>query len=301
MLAASPTVRRPLRAVLVVLTALTTGVCGGGGNSPTGGPTVPVTPAPTPVPPPTPEPPLSTTCAKLPPGNVEAPCNRETPTFQVEMDDAIRTLQGEQPQIFDGDVVKSVGAYYVGLIRVLDRKGLCAQFDGEELGVTNTSAYSDQYHVMTSKHIARFGPNSYRVTCYPAVLPISQGALPASPAGCSLQPSRDVACSREPSGGVYYDDVADAIVKIQKDKPELFDFGDTQQGTDWPRVKDLDAYLQGIVQILVKKGYCAQVDEEVQVKRGSNTFSEQYKVDYSHQYIRTGQGIYRTSCYPAAF
>jgi hypothetical protein len=28
---------------------------------------------------------------------------------------------------------------------------------------------------------------------------------------------------------------------------------------------------------------------------------EQHKVDYSHKYIRTGQGIYRASRYPAAF
>ena len=204
-------------------------------------------------------------------------------------------------RLFEGDVVRSIGAYYVGLIKILDRKGLCAQFDGEELGVTNTNAYSDQYHVMTSKQIVRFGPGSYRATCYPSVVPAAQGALPPPPPGCSLQSSREVACSREPSGGVYYDDVAAAIVQIQKDKPELFDFTDTQPGTDWPRVTDLDAYLAGVVDILVKKGYCAQVQEELMVKRGSNAFNEQYKIDYSHRYIRTGQGIYRSSCYPAAF
>jgi hypothetical protein len=241
------------------------------------------------------------TCAKLPAGNANAPCKYEAATFQAEMDDAIRTLQGEQPQIFEGDVVRSVGAYYVGLIKILDRRGLCAQFDGEELGVTNTSAYSDQYHVMTSKQIARFGPSSYRATCYPSVVPSAQGALPPPPAGCSLTSSREVACSRETPGGVYYDDVAAAVVQLQKDKPGLFDFTDIQPGTDWPRVTDLDAYLAGVVQILVTKGYCAQVQEELMVKRGTNTFSEQYKVDYSHQYIRTGQGIYRASCYPAAF
>jgi hypothetical protein len=300
MLLSSLARRLPLRVVLVVLAALTVSVCGGGGSAP--GPTVPVPPpTPTPIPAPTPEPPLSQTCARLLAVNADAPCKREDATFQAEVDDAIRTLQGEQPQIFEGDVVTSVGAYYVGLIKVLDRQGLCAQFDGEELGVTNTSAFSDQYHVMTSRQIARFGPGSYRATCYPSVVPSAEGALPPPPPGCSLQSSREVACSRESSGGVYYEDVAAAIVQIQKDKPDLFDFTDTQPGTDWPRVTDLEAYLAGIVQILVKQGYCAQVQEEVMVKRGTNTFSEQYKVDYSHKYIRTGQGIYRASCYPAAF
>jgi hypothetical protein len=295
--------RRLSQVAFVVLTGLATGVCGGGGPANTGtGPSVPVTPpAPTPVPPPTPDPPLSMSCTKLPPGDVNAPCNHETATFQAEMDDAIRTLQAQQPQIFDGDYVKSVGAYYVGLIKILDGKGLCAQFDGEELAVTNTSAYSDQYHVMTSKQIARFGPSSYRVTCYPSVVPAVAGPLPPSPAGCSLPPSREVACNREPSGGVYLQDVSDAIVQIQKDKPELFDFTDTQPGTDWPRIKDLEAYFQGVVDILVKKGYCAQVQEELMVKRGSNKFNEQYKIDYSYKYIRTGPGIYRSSCYPSAF
>jgi hypothetical protein len=88
---------------------------------------------------------------------------------------------------------------------------------------------------------------------------------------------------------------------VQKERPELFDFTQTNPGTDWPKLKDLDGYLAAVVQALTKQGYCAQVQEELMVKRGSNTFSEQYKIDYSHQYIRTGSGIYRASCYPAAF
>jgi hypothetical protein len=295
---------RTFPVAFVAAAALTLCVCGGGGGATSGtGPTVPVTPthSATPTSAPTPDPPLSMSCTRLPAGNPNAPCKYESATFQADVDDAIRTLQGEQPQIFNDNTVMSVGPYYVGLIKILDRKGLCAQFDGEELAVTNTSAYSDQYQVMTSKQIARFGPSSYRATCYPAVVPVAQGALPPPPAGCPLPSSREVACSREPSGGVYFQDVSDAIVQIQKDKPELFDFTQTQPGTDWPRLKDLDAYLNGVVQILVKKGYCAQVQEELMVKRGSNAFNEQYKIDYSYQYIRTGAGIYRSSCYPAAF
>ena len=216
------------------------------------------------------------------------------------MDDAIRTLQAEQAPIFSDNSVLSIGQYYVGLIKILDRKGLCAYYDGEELAVTNTHDYSDQYHVLTSSRLVRFGPGSYRVTCYPAVLPVGQGALPPPPAGCSLPSSREVACSRD-GNGVFLDDVLAAIAQVQKDKPELFDFTQTNPGTDWPKLKDLDGYLAAVVQVLSKQGYCAQVDEELQVKRGSNTFSEQYKIDYSHLYIRTGSGIYRSSCYPAAF
>jgi len=199
------------------------------------------------------------------------------------------------------DAVKSIGAYYVGLIKILDRKKLCAVFDGEELGVTNTSAYSEQYHVLTSRQLVRFGPGSYRITCTPSVIPAAQGPLVPPPPGCTLPSSREVACSREEVHS-FYDDVEAAIAQIQIDKPALFDFTQTQPGTDWPLLKDLDAYTQGVIDILAKKGYCARSDgEELQIKRGTNGYSEQFKIDYSHKYIRTGAGIYRATCRPAAF
>jgi hypothetical protein len=288
--------------VLLVAAASTLTVCGGGGASTKGtGPTLPVTPTVPPVVTPTVDPPLSASCTRLPPGNPNAPCQHESGKFQTEVDEAIRTLQVEQAPIFNDNTVLSVGQYYVGLIKILDRKGLCAQFDGEELAVTNTSDFSDQYHVMASNQMVRIGPQNYRATCSPAVLPIAQGALPPPPAGCSLPSSREVACSKDDSGAVFRDDVLAAIAQVQKDKPELFDFTQTNPGTDWPKLKDLDGYLAAVVQVLTKQGYCAQVQEELQVKRGSNRFSEQYKIDYSHQYLRTGSGIYRASCYPAAF
>jgi hypothetical protein len=291
-----------LGVVLLVVAASILSVCGGGGGATTAnGPTVPVTPTATPIPAPTAAPPLSTACTRLPAGNAAAACRTESATFQAEVDDAIRTLQVEQAPIFNDNEVLSVGQYYVGLIKILDRKGLCARFDGEELAVTNTHDFSDQYHVMASNRLVRIGPQSYRVTCYPAALPLADGALPPPPAGCSLPSSHEVACSRDNSGGVYLDDVLAAIAQVQRDKPDLFDFTQVNPGTNSPKLKDLDGYLASVVQILAKQGYCAQVQEELQIKRGSNTFSEQYKIDYSYQYVRTGSGIYRSSCYPAAF
>jgi hypothetical protein len=54
--------------------------------------------------------------------------------------------------------------------------------------------------------------------------------------------------------------------------------------------------------MMTRKGYCARDDgEEIQIKTGSNSFSEQYDVNFQDKYIRTGGGIYRTSCHPAAF
>jgi hypothetical protein len=243
-------------------------------------------------------PPLSASCARLPAGTANPTrCGTEAPTFLGDVEDAIDTLRQEQPSLFEGDAVLNVGAYYVGLVKILDRKGLCADFDGEELGVTNTFDYSDVFDVLTARdQVRRF----YVGTCYPALVPISRGTPGPSPSGCSLPPSRELACGREPEGR-FYGDVEGSVEQLLKSRPELFDFEDVNPGGDWPRVKDLGAYHAALVSDLVGKGYCAIFDgEEIQLKR-TNEFTEHYDVNYSDKYIRTGPGIYRGSCYPAAF
>jgi hypothetical protein len=286
---------------LIGLGALSLNVCGGVGDSPAV-PTQPTAPPiATPTPPPTPEPPLSASCAKLPAGSLTPSCKREPPDFQSQVDEAIRTLQGEQPQMFEGNRVLKPGAYYVELIKMLDRKGLCAGTEGEELGVANSASFNEQYDVLTANNLARFGPTSYRVTCSPSAVPLPSPGLPPQQSNCPLAPSREIACGREP-GGQYYDDMEAAVSQILKDKPELFDFSDIAPGSDFVRIRDFDAYNSGLVSIMVSKAYCAMFDgEEIALKKGSNSRSEQYDVDLAGKYIRRGPGIYRVSCYPAAF
>jgi hypothetical protein len=245
---------------------------------------------------------LSASCAKLPVGAATPACKSDAADYQNDVDEAIRTLQGEQPQIFQGDQVLSVGAYYVGLIKILDRKGLCAATEGEELGVARSGSFNEQYDVLSAQNRARFGPVSYRVTCSPSAVPLPTRGLPPQQAGCALAPSIEVACGKEPEGR-YYGDVEAAITQILKEKPELFDFTDTAAGTDFVAIRNLAGYNQGMVDIMTSKGYCAKHDgEELALKKGSNTSSEQYDVDLAGgQYIRRGPGIYRVSCYPAAF
>jgi hypothetical protein len=256
---------------------------------------------PTPTPAPTPDPPISASCARLPVGNANAPCRAESPEYVDVVYNAIRTLQTEQSFIFDGDEVESVGAYYVELIKVLDRQGLCAETDGEELGVTDGASSNEQYDVLTANNRVRLGPVSYRVTCRPSAIPAAPRGLGPQIAGCPLAPSHEVACGREPSGQ-YYGDVEAAIDQLMKEKPELFNFNETAQGTNWPVVRDHDGYNTGLIAILTQKGYCARFDgEEIALKRGSNKSSEQYDVNFQDKYIRRGSGIYRASCYPAAF
>ena len=292
---------RAVGLTLIGFGALSLNVCGGGGSSP-GGPTQP-TPPPiaTPTPPPTTDPPLSASCAKLPAGSATAACKTDAPDFQAQVDEAIRTLQREQPQMFDGDQVLSTGAYYVGLIRVLDRQGLCAATDGEELGVTNSASYNEQYDVLSAKGGVRFGPGSYRVTCSPSTVPLPSPGLPPQQQGCPLPPSIEIACGKEPEGKFYLD-VEAAITQILKDKPELFDFSMTAPATDWVLILDHAGYNKGMVDIMTTKGYCAKHDgEELALKKGTNASSEQYDVDYAGKYIRRGPGTYQVSCYPAAF
>ncbi len=285
---------------LVGLGALALNVCGG-----SGAPSVPTQPtAPpvaTPTPAPTPDPPISSNCTKLPAGSTTASCRVEEPDFLDEVDAAIRTLQGQNPQMFEGDRVLKPGAFYIELIKVLDRQGLCAATDGEELGVASNASYNEQYDVLTAKEEARFGPASYRVTCSPSVVPLPSPGLPPQQAGCPLAPSREMACGREPEGQ-FYGDVEAAITQILQEKPELFDFGDRVPGTDFVRIRDMDAYNKGIVGILNSRGFCAKQDgEEIAVKKGSNAISEQYDVEYKNTHTRRGSGIYRLTCYPATF
>jgi hypothetical protein len=287
---------------VVAVASLGVGFCGGGGGAGTA-PTQPAVPVatPTPVATLTPDPPLSASCAKLPAGKAEPDCRSDSPDFQDQVDAAIRTLQAEQPGIFNGSFVQSEGAYYVGLIRILDRQGLCADTEGEELGVARSSGYNEQYDVLTARGEVRFGPSSYRVTCFPSAVPIPKAPLPPTAAGCPLPASRELACGRE-GDGKYYGDVEAAITQILKEKPQLFDFDQYAPGTDFPLVKDMNGYHQGMVDILKSKGYCATTDgEEIGLKKGSNASSEQYDVNLQDKYVRRGAGIYRVTCYPAAF
>ena len=245
---------------------------------------------------PTPEPPLSASCERLPLGVADAPCRGGSESFLAEVIDAVDTVKGEHPEYFRGEAVVNLPGYYVGLIRALDREGLCAHYDGEELAVTNSSVFSDQYKVLTSWGEVR---HYYLVTCTPAVLPLARRSPAPSPSGCSLPPSVEVACDR--TAPQFYDDVETAVDQVLKQKPELFDFDQKAAGTDWPVVKDMTAYHLAVVNALAAKGYCGLFDgEEIQLKR-SNELSEHYDVNYADRYVRRGTGIFRTSCYPAAF
>ena len=281
----------------VGLATLTLTMCGGSGKSGGGGPTVPVPvePTPTPVVQVTPEV-LSQTCLRLPLGSDKYTCRDENPTFTAQIDEAIEAVKRDHPEYFSGNIVTNIGGYYVGVIKDLDRQGICAGFDGEELTVKNTPEYNDQYKVTTSWGLVR---NFYIGTCYPAVFPLARSNPAPSPAGCNLAPSSEIACGKpDPQ---FMDPMETAISQVINTRPELFEAGRNAPGTDWPMIKNFEGYHMAVIDALAKNGYCGKFDgEEIQVKR-TNDFTEHYDINYADQYVRRGQGIFRGSCYPAAF
>jgi hypothetical protein len=297
---------RHLPGLLIVVLALALQVCGGGSSNTGSGPTGPApVPVPTPEPTPVGDPPLSAACARMGDGvpHNQTTCRDEAPSFLSEVDEAIRILQSERPEIFDRFRVLEVSTYIVEVIRILDeRMNLCADYDGEELGVASSSEFNDQYDILSSRDDYRTGSRTYLGTCYPSVVPRPVGQLPPSHAGCPLPPSTLVACGRSPAGGQYYGDVEAAIDQLLEERPELFDPSDYARGQGWPALRDPAAYHEAMVDLLRDKGYCAIFDgEEIQMKRGSNEFSEHYDVNYQDRYVRKGSGIFRGTCRPAAF
>jgi len=294
------------RLAAALLAASLLPACGGSKSSPsaTTSPTPIPTAAPTPTPVPTPNLPGQASCSKLPMGTeAGVRCDMGGPTFQGEVDDAVSEVRRQQPNIFQetsgGTLILSPGRFFVGAIESLDKKGLCAGFDTEEVQVKNSNAFNDQYALRTSRGYLRTGVSTYRATCSPAAFPLPAPAfLPSN--GCKLAPSRELTCSRE-ADFFYLGDVEKSIDDVMKAHPEVFDFNVHAPGADWPGVRDFEAYHQYVVQSLIAKGYCAIFDsEEIQVKK-ENRFTEHYDIHLGDGYVRRGEGAYRSTCWPAAF
>lgn len=276
----------------------------GGSDSPSAAPTPAPTAAPTPVPVPTPNLPGMASCSKLPMGTeVGVRCDMSGPTFQTELEQAVAEVRRDQPNIFretsGGTFITSPGRFFVGVIENLDKKGLCAGFDTEEIQIKNSNAFNDQFHLRTSRGFLRFGPSIYRATCFPAAFPLPPPPfLPNN--GCKLAPSREITCWREEENN-YLSDVERSIDDVMRDHPEVFDFNVHAPGANWPGVQDFDRYHELVVRSLIAKGYCAIFDtEEIQVKKESR-FSEHFDIHLGDGYVRRGEGSYRSTCWPAAF
>ena len=295
--------RRALGAALTVSLCALLSTCGGGDAAP---PTAPVTPPPpTPVAVATPLPPDpfpgATSCSRFGPGSANSNCRADGPTFLAEVQAAMDEVMAENPSNFIntdlGVQAKSSGQFYVGVIEKLDKKGLCAAFDGEEVGVKNSNAFNDQYHLLTSRFIVRRDPSSYQTTCFPAAFPTSTPSY--VPAGdCPLAPSHEITCGHE--NATLFTDVDATIAQAIRDHPEAFDLTDARDVGGY-RIVNPALFKSAVVQAARAHGLCAHHDGEEFVFKKQNKYTEHYDVESSAGYLRRGEGTYETTCYPAAF
>jgi hypothetical protein len=271
-----------------------------GGDKPSDS-TPPVTqpPAPVAVATPTPAPTaLPGMSCNLP--AVSAPANRcereSTGQFIPAVDGAIAKLQREQPSIFDGNLIKDLPAYRVGVLKNLEAQGLCVEWDADRQGhreimVKNTNSYSEQYNISLSNGNLRNGDGAYRSTCYPANFPVNPQPL-GQRGDCKLPSSRDFGCDRltNPQFVGLMDSV---VAEVIKERPDLV--------RDDYIVGSWDAYHNAIIQKLLARGYCAVFNvTEISVKN-TNDFSEQYQMEYSWAQLRKGTQSYKVTCRPATF
>jgi hypothetical protein len=148
--------------------------------TPTPTPSASATPTPqaTPTPAPTATPPPQTSAGcGLPPGTWSGQaCPYLSPSFLRDVDAAIDRVVSKQPGLFNlndrrgdkGYYVRDGDAFHLAVVRELEAVGLCATFDGEEIGVKDTNASNDQYDIHLSTGHIRRGDGMYRSTCRPA-------------------------------------------------------------------------------------------------------------------------------------
>ena len=297
---------RPAAALPAVVLISSLAACGGDDNP--GNPVPPTPPpasaAPTTPPPPSPSLPGQASCTRIGLGTFNENCPRSGPHFQVQVERAIDEAIAQKPQIFspvgNGLRVNSPGQFLVAVIENLDRVGICADFDGEELQVKDSNAFSDQFHLITSNFLVRRGESAYRATCVPATFPTPAPPLNPTP-NCNLAPSRSITCTRE--SPQFLGDVERAINKVAAERPEIFDFTRTQPGTPYFKIRDehFDLYFTLMVQAMQSFGYCSRYDGFELAVKNSNGFNEQFDVFSGEGYVRRGEGSYRATCYPATF
>jgi hypothetical protein len=100
------------------------------------------------------------------------------------------------------------------------------------------------------------------------------------------------------------DQVEAAIELLVREHPEIFDREEEAgENTGQYRVRDGNAYLDGVVANLRAAGLCAErtMDRERVVAKSTNDFSEEWDVLSSSSFIRRGRGSYVHTCSPASF
>jgi hypothetical protein len=146
---------------------------------PTPKPTPKPTPTPTPTTPaPTPTPTTPTGSCSLPASHPSNPvCTDDGSHLVKQMDTAIDGVTTSHPEYFDFNdkkcddcyYVKNVDGYLNGVIKQLNKQGVCAMWDGEEMAVKSSNNFSEQWDILLASGHIRRPPGAYRGVCRPAI------------------------------------------------------------------------------------------------------------------------------------
>lgn len=254
---------------------------------------------------------LPASCRALPPatGTVGG-CRQEASDFLRAVADAVSAAQNatavdpdtkESYAVVQNGVIQSPNAYLKLIVDALDRQGLCAVYDGEELNVRTTSGFNELFDVITGTGGSW---TKYMSTCTPATpIPAIVTPLNLDPE-CKLAPSKDTYCDR--AAPRYEADMSSALDELiaQDQKlanPVVFDFGSRAPGTStgW-RVTNVPLYFSELRQKMRSRGYCNiySGDDELLIKKGTNRLSE-------HWDLLSGEGyslrLLAATCHDAAF
>ncbi len=198
-------------------------------------------------------------------------------------------------------VIQSPSTYLKMIVDALDRQGLCAVYDGEELNVRNSNAYNEQFDIVTSSGGSWI---KYMSTCSPATPLPPIVSPPVLDPECKLPPSKETYCDRP--APIYEGDVSSALDELiaqdrQLATPLIFDFGDRLPGLEngW-RVANVPLYFSELRKRVRAKGYCSVHigDDELWVKKGTNRFSEHWDLLKAEGHSLR---LFGAACHDAAF
>ncbi|MEO8361990.1 MAG: hypothetical protein ABI672_18305 [Vicinamibacteria bacterium] len=305
-----------VRRFLAHFTAVLMAACGSSssGTSPSGSSSSTAAPTATPVtatPTPALTPSLPASCRNIPVAmGTAAGCHQEASDFLKAVTEAVSIAANstavdpdtkETFPILQNGVLQSPNAYLKLIVDALDRQGICAVNDGEELNIRNTNAYNEMFDVITSSGGSWV---KYQSTCSPAIPMPAVINPPVQDPECKLVPSKDSYCDK--AAGTYNGDVIGALDEMiaqdrQLASPLIFDFRSRALGdeTGW-KVANVPLYFSEMRKRLRTKGYCSVYpgDDELLIKKGTNRFSEHWDLLRGEEFsLRNLAAV----CHDAAF
>lgn len=237
----------------------------------------PATPPPATPPPPPPGSAFTSSCKALTASNgSDRDCRQEA--GRVYEGALAKAVASVRPDALDGNEVVYVGGYLEDIVTALDKDGICAVVEGDNLFMRGVGdGFNEYYDILTSKGGAS---QRYTNTCRPAVTtPQPRPAPPQRDPTCKLPPSQETICF-EDVAPLFDEEMRVAIDQvIAEDRaratPLIFDFDRLLPGSnDGYKINDATRYHEAVVEKLQKQGFCAYYDgEDIQVKNSNRQSS----------------------------